>query len=149
MVKNYASTVTASKSVQHIEDVLIAHGANSILKQVEDKKLIGIAFIIKVNDCDIPFRLPARINCVEKLLKGNIKRPRSGTLQNITAQAERTAWKILSDWIDAQCALIDLQQVKLEEVFLPYIYDHSSGRTFFEKIENSNYSISNMLTYSK
>lgn len=28
MVKNYMSTVTASKSVQHIEDVLIAHGAD-------------------------------------------------------------------------------------------------------------------------
>jgi hypothetical protein len=139
MVKNYTSSVPASRSVQHIEDALIAAGAHSIIKMCENRKLTGIAFVINVNGSDIPYRLPARIANVEKVLKSQVKRPRRGTMENISAQAERTAWKLLSDWVDIQCSLIELKQVKFPEVFLPYVYDLSSKKTFFEKIEENNF----------
>jgi len=145
MIKNYTSTVPASRSVQRIEDKLVAHGAKNILKLYEDKKLIGIAFILTVdNNKEIPYRLPARINNVEKILRSKIKRPRSGTSQNIAAQAQRTAWRLLADWVDIQVSLVELQQVKFIEVFLPYVYDHSKKQTFFEKIEKENF---RQLTY--
>jgi hypothetical protein len=35
-------------------------------------------------------------------------------------------------------AMIDTDQVKFEEVFLPYIID-SNGVTLFEKLENNNF----------
>lgn len=139
MVKNYTSSVPASRSVQHIEDVLIRNGAKLINKMIENGKLYGIAFIVSVNGLDIPFRLPARISNVEKILKAQVKRPRNGTMENISAQAERTAWKLLSDWVDIQCSLIEMQQVKFTEVFLPYMYDPSSKQTFFEKVEENNF----------
>lgn len=139
MVKNYTSSVPASRSVQHIEDVLIRNGATMINKMIENGKLIGIAFVLHINDFDLPFRLPARIGNVEKVLKSQVKRPHSETYKNIAAQAERTAWKLLSDWIDIQCSLVELQQVKITEVFLPYVYDPSSKQTFFEKLEENNF----------
>lgn len=139
MVKNYTSSVPASQSVKHIEDILIRNGATLINKMIENGKLSGIAFVVSINGSDLPFRLPARISNVEKVLKAKIKRPRNGTMENISAQAERTAWKLLSDWVDIQCSLIELQQVKFTEVFLPYVYDPSSKQTFFEKLEENNF----------
>lgn len=139
MVKNYTSSVPASRSVQHIEDVLIRNGATLINKMIENGKLCGIAFVVSVNGSDLPFRLPARISNVEKMLKAQVKRPRNGTMENIAAQAERTAWKLLSDWVDIQCSLIELQQVKFTEVFLPYVYDVTKKQTFFEKLEENNF----------
>lgn len=139
MVKNYTSSVPASQSVQHIEDILIRNGASLINKMIENGKLVGIAFVVSVNGSDLPFRLPARISNVEKVLKAQVKRPRSDTMRNISAQAERTAWKLLSDWVDIQCSLIELQQVKFTEVFLPYIYDQFNKQTYFEKLEQKGF----------
>ena len=142
MVKNYTSTVPAYRSVQHIEDRLVKHGAKNILKLYnEQKHLQGVAFIIAVDGRDVPFRLPARIDRVEKQLRGSIKRPRSGTINRLSEQAERTAWKLLSDWVDVQISLIELDQVELMEVFLPYMYDHSKDQTFFEQMKATGFKL--------
>ena len=145
MIKNYTSQVPVSRSVQHIEDRLVKHGAKNILKLYEKQKLIGIAFIISVNERDMPFRLPARIDRVEKNLRNAILRPRKGTLDRVADQAERTAWRLLADWIDVQMSLIELDQVELLEVFMPYIYDHSKEKTFFEKMKENGFK--NMIEY--
>ena len=109
------------------------------LKLYEEKCLMGVAFTLVVNGNQVPFRLPARIKNVEKQLRTMIKRPRKDTLKNITVQAERTAWKLLSDWVDIQVSLVELQQVQFLEVFLPYVYDHSKQQTFFEKLEKTGF----------
>ena len=36
-------------------------------------------------------------------------------------QANRTAWRIIKEWILAQMALIETEMVTVEEVFLPYM----------------------------
>lgn len=63
-IKNYTSTVPASRSVARIEDCLVKHGAKNIIKIYDSKKLTGIAFVVSINGKDIPFRLPARIDNV-------------------------------------------------------------------------------------
>jgi hypothetical protein len=139
-IKNYTSEVPASRSVNHIEDRLVKHGAKNILKIYnEDKKLSGVAFIVSINGKEMPFRLPARIERVEKHLRESILRPRKGTLEKVKDQAERTAWKLLSDWVDIQMSLIELDQVELLEVFLPYIYDYEKERTFFEGMKSDGF----------
>jgi hypothetical protein len=139
MIKNYTSTVPASRSVLHIEDRLVKHSAKNILKIYTDKKLSGLAFIVEVNGKDIPFRLPARIDRVEKQLRGSIRRPRSGTMDRIADQSERTAWKLLADWVDVQMSLIELDQVELIEVFMPYIYNYKKDQSFFEQMKDSGF----------
>jgi hypothetical protein len=36
-------------------------------------------------------------------------------------KAEAIAWRICKSWLEAQITLINLEQAKLEEVFLPYL----------------------------
>ena len=141
MIKNYTSTVPAYRSVNYIEHRLVQHGAKNILKLYDNKRLSGIAFIITVNGKDMPFRLPARIDRVKKRLEGAVKRARESTMDRIAEQAERTAWKLLSDWVDIQMSLVELDQVEFIEVFMPYIYDHTKEQTFFEKVKKGGFTM--------
>ena len=141
MVKNYTSQVPASRSVNRIEERLVKYGAKNILKLYESGKLIGVAFIVVVDGLDMSFRLPARVDRVEKQLRGLVHRPRSGTLDRIADQAERTALRLLSDWVDVQMSLIELDQVELIEVFMPYIYDYTKNKTLFEKMKDTGFAM--------
>lgn len=51
------------------------------------------------------------------------------------AQAQRTAWRIIKDCVDAQMAFIDSLMMSLEEVFLPYMIA-DENQTVFEKYQN-------------
>ena len=139
MIKNYTSQVPAQRSVQHIENRLVKHGAKNILKLYDNGRLSGVAFIIPIEGKDTPFRLPARIKRVEEKLRKTVLRPRKGTLDRIVDQAERTSWKLLADWVDIQMSLIELDQVEMMEVFMPYLYDHAKDQTFFEKMKSNGF----------
>lgn len=119
----------------------MAYGANNILKDYEDDKLKGIAFIVDIGGKQIPFKVPARVERVEKRMMDNVKRPRKKTFKRIRDQAGRTAWKILSDWVDIQMSIIELDQVEFMEVFLPYVYDPAKAETFFEKIKGGGFKL--------
>ncbi len=136
MIKNYTSGVPPERSISHIEKVLVYHGAKNIFKNYESGNLTGFAFVIRNNGKDIPFKIPARIDRVENRLKETIKKPRKGTMDRVKDQAERTAWKLLADWVDIQMALVDLDQVEIIEVFLPYAYDAAKNQTLFDKVKD-------------
>lgn len=141
MIKNYTSTVPAARSVLFIESKLVAHGAKNIMKIYQEGKLEGIAFIIAIEGKDFAFRVPARINKVEELFTAAVRRPNKNTFKNIRDQAERTAWKILADWVDVQMSLVELKQKEFLEVFLADLYDPAKEQTFFEKVKESKFKI--------
>lgn len=132
MIKNYTSSVPANRSVSHIEDCLSSHGAQSVVKQYENKRLVSVSFFMQIKGQLIPFRLPAKTEQVEKILRSSIKRPRPGTLDKLAEQAERTAWKIISDWVDAQMALVTLNQAEVAEIFMPYMWSEKLGQSFYQ-----------------
>lgn len=146
-IKNYTSDVPVNRSVFKIEECLVKNGAKDILKTYENGELSGIAFILPVGANVIPFRLPARVDNVKKFLREGVKRPHKGTLKRIEDQAGRTAWKILSEWVEIQMSLITLGQAKFMEVFLPYVYDHNTNTTYFETIEKKGFA--GLLTYKE
>jgi hypothetical protein len=138
MLKNYTSTVPVSRSVNHIEDRLVRFGAKSIMKEYDARKALeAVFFIIVDHGREIPIKLPARVSNVELVLKGEVRKPKAGTYERIREQAERTAWKLVSDWVDIQLSLVELGQVELIEVLLPYVYDVGQKQTFFEKIKGN------------
>src|SRR5574343_614178 len=142
MIKNYTSTVPADRSVSHIERRLVAQKAKNILKQYSPEgKLDAIAFIVEINGKDMPFKLPAKVDQVQKKLSGSVRRARKGTMARITDQAERTAWKLVADRVDVQMSVIELDQVEFLEVFLPYVYDPSTQQTFYARIKTGGYKL--------
>lgn len=140
MIKNYTSSVPSSTSVNYIEQKLVAHGATNIVKRYgPDKVLTSIMFQIDRGGQLVPVCLPARIDAVERTLKKQIRRPKPGTMERVRQQAERTAWKIISDWVDVQFAMITLEQAEFLEVFLPYVWSPDKERTFFETVKDGGY----------
>ena len=139
-LKNYTSQVSASRSIGWIEDKLSKNGARQILKEyTPDARVASIAFIIHTNGVELPFHLPARIAACEKVLRAEVRRPNNNTYKRIKEQAERTAWKILADWVDAQMAMVELAQVDIVEVFLPYLFDRSKQQTFYQMLQNQGF----------
>jgi hypothetical protein len=142
MIKNYTSDVAAVKSVNHIERRLVDNKAKSIMKNYgPDGTLTGIAFIIPTSGQELPFKLPARVDRVEKALLKQVIRPRKETFARIKQQAERTAWKILADWVDIQLAMVELDQTEIAEVFMAYLYNHKKETTFFENWKSNGFTM--------
>lgn len=143
MIKNYTSTVPAARSVANIERRLVSFGASNIVKTYDEKKnLSGIYFTIKVNGKDIPFKLPAKIENVHKVISRQIKRPRPGTIERLLDQAERTAWKILDDSIACDLSLIEINQAEFMEKFLPYaVVDMVTKETFYDRLKGNGFKL--------
>jgi hypothetical protein len=101
-IKNYTSSVDASRSMARIEELLVEIGATNINKKYEDKVCTGITFLLFDQHLQqtLPFHLKAQIEECFAILWKDVKRPRDYTKSLVTQQANRTAWKILCDWTE-------------------------------------------------
>lgn len=136
-ILNYTTTIDSFKTVSEIEYILMKHKAKSIMKNCDGESIVGLSFLIDTGTQQIPVRLPVKVDeCLEVL-----KQQKKNGAKNIKAtreQAERVAWRILKDWVEAQMALLDIQMVKFEEIFLPYI-ETNNGQTIYERLEGNRF----------
>jgi hypothetical protein len=135
MIKNYTSGVPIDRTVSKIESVLVEAGASNIMKDYAGGELKAICFTV-VNPHDrtkVSIRLPANVDEVYAVLKSEVKRPRSGTLDKLKDQAGRTAWKLMQDWVEVQLSLIRMSQAEFLQVFLPYVWD--GRQTFYSALK--------------
>ena len=137
-IKNYTSTVDASRSMSRIEELLVEIGATNINKKYEEKVCTGITFLLFDSQLQqtLPFHLKAQVEECFTILWRDVKRPRDYTKSLVMQQSNRTAWKILSDWTEVQCSMILLGQAKPLQMFLPFMYDTKSSETLFDKISS-------------
>lgn len=137
-IKNYTSTVDASRSIARIEELLVEIGATNINKKYEEKVCTGITFLLFDQQLQqtLPFHLKAQVEECFTILWRDVKRPRDYTKTLVMQQASRTAWKILCDWTEVQCTMILLGQAKPLQMFLPFMYDTKTSETLFDKISN-------------
>jgi len=133
-LKNYTSDAKVESSLAKIEELVVKHGATQFFKEYKDGLVVGVVFIIPILSGELPIRLPARVEQVKHKLYGK----RSTYSQAMEEQSRRTAWANIRDWMDAQMALIETEQVKLEEIFLPYMTDRS-GKTLFEHMQENQF----------
>lgn len=122
-IKNYTTKIATAKTVGEIQDILGAHGAKSVVTEYVDGGKIGaVSFSYATSYGDRGFRLPANVSGVHGALSAEgVKCDRD--------QAERVAWRILRDWVDAQMAIVEAGQASVDEVFMPYMLD--GGRTLY------------------
>ncbi len=122
---NYTTKVDAFKTQSEISYILAKHGARAILQEFDDRgRVEAISFKLRTAVGDQAVRLPANVDAVFVVLKRQkVKCDRD--------QAERVAWRIVKDWVEAQMAILESEQVSMDQIFLPYMLNHQ-GQTFYE-----------------
>jgi hypothetical protein len=123
---NYTTEIAPAKTAGEIVGILAAKGAKSVNMDYANGEPVALWFKIEVNGQDISFRLPCNVEGAERALR----RTAPPRYQN-KEQAKRTAWRIVKDWVEAQMAVIECEQIELGEAFLPYAV-MDDGRTMYE-----------------
>ena len=136
-ILNYTTTVDAFKTVSEIEYILMKHKAKSIMKNYDGESITGLSFLIDTGRQQVPIRLPVKIDECLEVLKTEKKNGAKG-VKATREQAERVAWRILKDWVEAQMALLDIEMVRFEEIFLPYI-ETRNGQTIYQRLEEKQF----------
>ena len=142
-LKNYTSE--GRRTFDKISKILAIHGVTKLMYEYNpDGTLSGLTFAMMVGDQEVGFRMPAMVENVIEIMYGGKKN--NGKYRVITQamrdQAYRTAWANIRDWIDAQMALIDTKQAKVEQVFLPYLI-MKDNKTLYERIRDSEFKLLN------
>lgn len=136
-ILNYTTSVDAFKTVSEIEYILMKHSAKSIMKNFDGESITGLSFLIDTGVQQIPVKLPVRTEeCLEVLKKEKASGTKS--IKATKEQAERVAWRILKSWVEAQMALLDINMVQLQEIFLPYI-ELLDGNTIYQTLEQKQF----------
>lgn len=136
-ILNYTTSIEPIKTAGEIQGILAMKGARQISIDYDTDGTglpVAISFMILVFEQPVYFRLPCNVEGVyEAMCKYGSKVP--PRLQN-KAQAQRVAWRIIKDWVEAQMALVEAKQAQMAEVFMSYAID-STGRTFFQAFAES------------
>lgn len=134
-LKNYTTTISVDKTINEIQKILSTHKAKAILTEYDDLgQVSALSFKIETIHGEVGIKLPAKQGNVLKILQ--IQKKKNTKIKSTKDQAERTAWRNIKDWIDAQMALVDTEMVEIDEVFLPYILN-KNGSTLYESFVNN------------
>lgn len=123
LIKNYTTQIPTYKTVAEIQKMLGENGATGIAFDYDGAGLMtAVYFRVKYKDRDLPFRLPAKPQEVYNALFADKRGSwNTGWKQQRMEQATMIAWRIIKVWLEAQITLVNLDQAKMEEVFLPYM----------------------------
>jgi hypothetical protein len=125
---NYTTTVPANRTIGQVQALLVEAGARSIMTSYDDVgRAMGVTFAVQTAFGMRSFMLPVSADRVEAVLRREKVPPKFQTPEH----AERVAWRIVKDWLEAQLAIIRTEMVTLDQVMLPYMHD-DSGRTVYE-----------------
>ena len=127
---NYTTKVDVYTTLGAIQGQLVKHGAKKIMQEYDDQgNIIALSFLINTPAGMRGIKLPANADAVHRVLtKQKVKVDRE--------QADRVAWRIVKDWVEAQMAILESEMVQLDEIFLPYMVNET-GQTFFEAYRNN------------
>lgn len=122
---NYTTKVDVYTTLGAIQGQLVRHGAKKIMQDYDDEgQIAALSFLIDTPAGPRGIRLPANVDAVHTVLtRQKIKCDRE--------QAERVAWRIVKDWVEAQMAILESEMVQMDEIFLPYMVN-GQGQTLFQ-----------------
>ena len=150
-ILNYTTQIPVEKTIAEIEKMLAESGAEKILKEYEEGGINSISFMIPTEKGKLSFKLPMNVEAVMQVINnqtGEFKRTGYKNrriiplkFHNDMDQARRVGWRIIKDWLEAQLALFFLQMVKIEEIFLPYMYNEKTNQTMFQMLEERGFNL--------
>lgn len=134
-MRNYTTTIAAQKTLAEIQQLLAEYGATEMTTQWDQGRVTGLAFVIATPHGQRNIELPVDISGMRAALikaRQDRKISISADKSRDYAQAERVAWRVLKDWLDAQLSLVAAQMASIDQVMLPYLRMNDGGRTLYE-----------------
>lgn len=126
---NYTTKIDAYDTLGSIQKNLVRHGAKKILTDYDDHgRILSLSFMVDVSGQMIPIRLPANVDRVLAVLHRQ-------KVKCDWEQAERVAWRIIKDWVEAQMAILETEMVTMDEIFLPYVVQN--GKTLYQAFRDN------------
>lgn len=134
-ILNFYTKIDASRTISEIQKTLAGAGAKAVLIEFDDDGIeTAVSFRMLYKEAMISFRLPSNLDSIYVLLQNDdsrYSRPAFRTREH----AARVAWRIIKDWVEAQCAIVEAKQAEMVQVFLPYAQIPDTGKTLFEHLE--------------
>lgn len=131
-ILNYTTKIDAAKTAGEVQTILAKAGASAVAMQFgAGGRPTAIAFTAKTPFGMREFTLPVHVEKVRAVLL----RQRVASSLSSPEQAERVAWRIVKDWVEAQLAIIQTEMVTLDMVMLPYMRTDNGGTVFEQYTE--------------
>ena len=144
-IKNFSTEIPVVRTIAEIEKMLTKYGATQIMKEYKGEEPVMLVFAIMTEHGQMGIRLPIHPEKIMTVFKLQVS---SGLLPNkyldgdwAYAQSQRVGWRIIKDWLDAQITLLNIDMVKVEEIFLPYIYNKKLDMTVYEMLERGKFNL--------
>ena len=110
----YTTKIEPQKTIGEIQEVLVSHGAKSVMTNyTDDGKIESLSFMILVDGQPKGIRLPADPTPVFKVLQRQYNDRKIARQFVDEHHALRVAWRIILYWVSAQMAILETQMVKM------------------------------------
>lgn len=116
-ILNFTTKISAEQTAAQVTKILAKAKVSSVSTEYVDGRPSGISFTITTPHGDRLFTLPINAEGVRLVLVKDRVEPRYQTRE----QAERVAWRVVKDWIEAQVALVQAGMATIDQVMLPYL----------------------------
>lgn len=104
------------------------------MTEYSNGNVTGLSFKIMTSRGEFGIRLPSNTDRVLQVLKN--QRKNNNQVKDTFDQANKVAWRIIKDWIDAQMAILETEMVEMEQIFLPYVMNNK-GQTLYEAFKEN------------
>ena len=123
---------TPEQTISEIQALLKPFRVRDILMKYDyDGEITAFSFTLDITERRIPFKLPIRHEPLWKLAQ-------EGQTKYIKTeeQARRVAWRQIYRWLESQLALVEINMVNIEEVFLPYMMIDNDKTVYQNYLDN-------------
>lgn len=127
-LKNTYASKGSGYYITLTQEVLVKTGASGIQFSYEEGRVTGLVFMMNLKGTVVHFKLPINWKKFQAVLKkeGNKR-------WDDDDYAHKVAWACTKDWIEAQMAFVESENVTITQVFLPFAIA-KDGETLFEKV---------------
>lgn len=135
--------VSTTKTLGEIQEVLRKHGMRRFNLMYEDGEVNAVHFTLILQipgqvdlHHEMPYKLPADHKALLTLAgRGETRYLKKDDIE----QARRVAWRQVLRWVEAQFAMAELEMVRPEQIFLPYMIVDEEENTVFDKMQSTGF----------
>jgi hypothetical protein len=134
----YTTKIEPEQTISEIQKMLSGHGVTAMMTEYDGPHVSSVSFRMNVAGNPMAFRLPCNWRACREIFRkqGITSSQLKHKDKDLDAQAIRTAWRIIFEWVRAQLALVEVNMATVPQIFLPYAV-MKDGRTLSEHVESN------------